>query len=270
MSVSYFIEGVVHMNVLKLDRCDPRDLEGAVASEKFDGVQARWNGREMITRTGQPINAPLWLLDSLPDCWLVGELWAGYGTFDAVSAAVRSRGGTHPGWGAVRYKVWQAPAVDLGPHTDRVRQIPIRGEPKSHLRALLASVVERGGEGLVVETHLGDRLKLKPIQTADGIVTDHLPGRGKYVGQTGALMLRLDDGQSMRLGSGLSDALRSSPPPIGTVVEFCYQGRTRRGLPRFARFRRVRVETEIPHDEPLSARPRLPWWLVLWRALCSA
>jgi DNA ligase-1 len=42
------------------------------------------------------------------------------------------------------------------------------------------------------------------------------------------------------LGSGLSDALRREPPPIGVWVTYRYRDRTPSGLPRFASFLRVR------------------------------
>jgi DNA ligase-1 len=42
------------------------------------------------------------------------------------------------------------------------------------------------------------------------------------------------------LGSGLSDAQRRDPPPVGAWVTYRYRERTPSGLPRFASFVRVR------------------------------
>ena len=61
---------------------------------------------------------------------------------------------------------------------------------------------------------------------------------------TGALEVESADGRRFRLGSGLSEADRAEPPPIGSWVTYRYNGLTSTGLPRFARFLRVRVEFE--------------------------
>ena len=76
---------------------------------------------------------------------------------------------------------------------------------------------------------------------AEAVVVGHVPGRGKYAGQTGALLVALPDGRRLRLGSGLPDAVRRNPPPAGTVVTYRFNGTHASGLPRFARFWRVRA-----------------------------
>jgi DNA ligase-1 len=57
---------------------------------------------------------------------------------------------------------------------------------------------------------------------------------------TGALLVQMTSGQRFVLGSGLSDALRRDPPPVGAWVTYRYRERTPSGLPRFASFVRVR------------------------------
>ena len=71
----------------------------------------------------------------------------------------------------------------------------------------------------------------------------HLPGKGKYTGMLGALLVQREDGTRFRLGSGFKDAQRAKPPAIGSFVTYRYNGLTANGLPRFARFLRVRDET---------------------------
>jgi DNA ligase-1 len=56
----------------------------------------------------------------------------------------------------------------------------------------------------------------------------------------GALEVRTPDGLQFAIGSGFSDAERADPPPVGSWVTYRFNGRTRRGLPRFARFLRRR------------------------------
>lgn len=91
-----------------------------------------------------------------------------------------------------------------------------------------------------------DLLKLKSFEDAEARVIGHLPGRGKYAGQTGALLVETPSGQRFRLGSGLPDALRRAPPPIGSVVTYRHNGTHASGLPRFARFWRVRADQPPP------------------------
>jgi DNA ligase-1 len=57
----------------------------------------------------------------------------------------------------------------------------------------------------------------------------------------GALLVELEDGRRFRLGTGFSDAERADPPAPGSLVSFRYDGLTTHGLPRFARFLRVRT-----------------------------
>jgi DNA ligase-1 len=82
--------------------------------------------------------------------------------------------------------------------------------------------------------------KLKPELDEEGLVVGHQAGQGRLKGQTGALLLQMPSGQRFALGSGLSDALRRDPPPLGSWVTYRYRDRTPSGLPRFASFLRVR------------------------------
>ena len=127
-----------------------------------------------------------------------------------------------------------------------------RVRDRAELDALLATVVAAGGEGLVLQ-HEGARyragrsdgvLKYKPHDDAEARVIAHTPGRGKYRGMLGALVVERADGLRFRIGSGFSDAERASPPPVGSIVTYRYNGLSSRGMPRFARFLRVR------HDPP--------------------
>ena len=66
------------------------------------------------------------------------------------------------------------------------------------------------------------------------------PGKGKYVGKTGALWVEIDGGVRFYIGSGLTDRQRTNPPLIGSVITFKHQGFTINGVPRFASFMRIR------------------------------
>jgi DNA ligase-1 len=83
-------------------------------------------------------------------------------------------------------------------------------------------------------------LKVTPWLDAEASVVAHLPGKGKYAGMLGALRMEMPDGRRFSLGSGLTDALRRNPPPVGTLVTYRYRELTQNGMPRFPRYLRVR------------------------------
>jgi len=118
---------------------------------------------------------------------------------------------------------------------------------RESLEKRLAEVLAGGGEGLMLhradapyQTGRSDALlKLKPWQDGEAEVIAHLPGKGKYAGQLGALRVRTADGREFSLGSGLSDAQRREPPPLGSIVSYRFRELTAKGMPRFASFWRL-------------------------------
>ena len=241
------------------------DLALYLVSEKIDGVRAFWDGRELHTRQGHVINAPGWFTENFPPLPLDGELWIGRGEFDRLSGTVRRQTPDDAQWRQVRYLIFELPQA---PGTFRERALTLAtlvaasGVPwlqaveqfelgsRTALSRKLDEIVRAGGEGLML--HRADALyttgrsdvllKLKPWNDAEATVIGHQPGRGKYAGMLGALRVRGADGVEFMLGSGLSEADRRDPPPLGTVITYRYRELTRQGIPRFASFHRVREE----------------------------
>lgn len=118
------------------------------------------------------------------------------------------------------------------------------------LLAKLQELEQQGAEGLMLHHQdalyktgrSSDLLKVKSYQDTEAEVIGYRPGKGKYQGMVGALIVKMPDGKTFAIGSGLTDALRQTPPPIGTLVTYRYNGFTKKGLPRFARFMRVRED----------------------------
>jgi DNA ligase 1 len=119
---------------------------------------------------------------------------------------------------------------------------------RTELQRRLSAVLKIRGEGLML--HLADApystgrgdvlLKLKPWLDAEATVIEHLPGKGKYLGMLGALLLETPDGRRFRLGTGFSDAQRRDPPAVGSLITYRYRELNQNGLPRFASFLRER------------------------------
>lgn len=239
---------------------DPRPY---LVSEKLDGVRAHWDGHVLRFRSGRQINAPAWFTSALPPTPLDGELWLGRGRFETVSGIVRTDPPDEAGWRQLRYMIFELPGGegDFAHRAQRIKTLVAetnlpwlqaveqrRVPDRARLEAWLADVIDGGGEGLMLHRadapYLTGRsdvlLKLKRWQDAEGIVTAHLPGSGRLQGMVGALEVRLADGRLLRIGTGLSDAQRRSPPALGAQITFRFRGYTRTGLPRFASFLRVR------------------------------
>lgn len=238
-------------------------------SEKFDGMRGYWDGEKLLTRNGEHIEAPVWFTAGWPKIPLDGELWVGHGQFSRAVSTVRKKIPDEAQWRMLHFMVFDLPAHP-GSYTERnaalqtvIAQI---GQPWVHhveqfkvadqaaLKAMLRRVVKQGGEGLML--HRGasfyrairsdDLLKLKPYEGAEAKVIAYLPGKGKYANTLGALEVQSADGLRFRLGSGLSDADRRHPPQIGKWVTYRYNGLNEKtGIPRFARFIRVREDMTL-------------------------
>ncbi|PAV25500.1 DNA ligase [Tamilnaduibacter salinus] len=243
------------------------DLSAYLVSEKYDGFRAFWTGQRFLSRRGNPYHAPDWFTEPLPDRPMDGELWMGRGRFAELSGAVRKDEPVDREWRSIRFMVFDLPVRDMPfrdrlmtlkslvraadtPHLKLVKQQPV-GDREA-LAARLDQVVDAGGEGLMLKRadslyHAGrsdDLLKVKRHRDAEAEVIRSLPGEGQFEGMMGSLLVELENGRRMRIGTGFSHAERENPPEPGAVITYRYYGRTSTGLPRFASFMRVRRPAE--------------------------
>jgi DNA ligase 1 len=230
-------------------------------SEKLDGIRAYWDGEKLWSRHGNTISAPAWFTKQLPHVALDGELWTGRNRFEIASSAVLDAEPSDGAWRQIHFMVFDLPQ-DPHPFEQRLAtlnalrsvlpefaQIVLQRQLASRDELLdeLHRVVAMGGEGLMLHRadslYRGDRsndlLKLKPSRDAEARVVGYTAGRGKYVGQIGALIVETRQGVRFSVGSGLSDQDRLEPPKLGTWITYRYQTLTANGVPRFARFLRV-------------------------------
>lgn len=239
-------------------------------SEKFDGVRGYWDGQTLWTRGGERVAAPTWFTAAWPQVAMDGELWAGRGQFAKAVSTVRQQTPDDDAWRAMRFMVFDLP-THSGPFSERIPALNglisqidqhwVQSVPQfkvaSHqaLEALLHKTVKNGGEGLML--HRGaslykgqrsdDLLKLKIHEDAEARVVAHIPGKGKYLGKLGALLVEMPalegrSAQRFKLGTGFSDAQRKNPVAIGTQVTYRFRGLNDSGIPRFASFMRVRED----------------------------
>ncbi|MDH5394551.1 MAG: DNA ligase [Gammaproteobacteria bacterium] len=239
-------------------------LKNYWVSEKLDGVRAYWDGRQLLSRQGNRFNAPEWFTKQLPNIALDGELWIARSSFDEVSAKVRTKSNNKAGWKNIKYMVFDLPASKQR-FTKRLQQLQtiIQSLHAKHIQAVrqykvashkalmqkLDDTVKSGGEGLMLHSgrsyyksgRNNDLLKLKKYSDAEAVVIQHLPGKGKYKGMLGSIVVQMPDQKQFKIGTGFSDQQRKQPPAIGSVITYKHFGKTSNGIPRFASFLRIRT-----------------------------
>ena len=255
--------------VLLAERWDgAQDPSGWWMSEKLDGVRAYWDGKALVSRLGNAFAAPAWFLAGLPDTPLDGELWAGRKQFQRAVSIVRRQDGSEL-WKGITFVVFDAPTLDA-PFEDRLARcralLEGAGEPHARvhehqpcasveaLRAELARIEALGGEGIMLRQpgsrYVAGRsttlLKVKSFRDAEARVVGHVPGEGRHQGRLGALLVERPGGTRFSVGTGLSDAERAAPPPIGSVITYRYQELSEAGVPRFPSYVGVREDVRLP------------------------
>ena len=235
------------------------NVSGWLMREKLDGVRAFWDGTKLISRSGKTFTAPLWFTRNFPAFALDGELYIGRGSFERTVSMVNTTA-SHEGWREVAYHVFEVPhttggLLDRLAHAKPYEGVYLKIIPQlacpSHekLMAFARSITDAGGEGAVVRRgdtpyqtgRLASAVKVKFYEDAECTVTGTTQGEGKYRGMAGAILCDYE-GQTIKIGTGLSDHDRAYPPLIGARVTFKYYGRTAKGTPKFATFIRQRSE----------------------------
>jgi len=238
-------------------------IAGRWMSVKLDGVRAWWTGDRFLSRLGNEFFAPQWFKDLMPKgVALDGELFAGRGNFHKAISAVRKKVPNDAEWQGITYVVFDAPERS-GVYEDRIEYLKtlyptwrdtskgacvrILGHVKcksvAHMVSFLEKEEAKGGEGIMLraaeslyeEGKSWTLLKVKSFFDDEGIVTKHVPGRGRHKGRLGAVMIDWN-GVEFKAGTGFTDKQRNSPPSIGSKVTFRYEELTHKGKPRNPRF----------------------------------
>ena len=232
-------------------------------SEKLDGMRGYWNGKNLLTRQGNPIYLPKGFSDNWPNVPLDGELWSARGKFQEIISCTRKKTPSPKCWQHIKFMVFDLPESTLH-FSQRIQQInQYLAQSSSQTIAMITQftltnnkqlftkldeVVALGGEGLMLHHkkayyHSGRNahlLKLKPYQDAEATVLKHIKGKGKYKTMLGALLVENAQGIQFKIGTGFSDNERQHPPKIGSKITYKYIGKTKRGVPRFASFLRIK------------------------------
>jgi DNA ligase-1 len=233
-------------------------------SEKLDGIRARWDGRQLISRGGKLFHPPAWFVAYFPAEALDGELWMERGSFEKTASVVLTDQPTAD-WRRVRFMLFDLPEHP-GNFSERIKRMQktvilidspylavvpqFRVNTQEELMQKLDEFVAAGAEGLmlhhqdaVYQTERNPHLlKLKKYQDAEATVLAHNQGKGKYKNMLGSILVEIENGIKFKIGSGFSDIQRLNPPPIGSVITFKFFGETANNIPRFASFIRMKAK----------------------------
>jgi DNA ligase-1 len=240
------------------------DVTQYYVSEKLDGIRAYWNGHQLISKQGNIFTAPTWFIASFPTTAMDGELWIARQQFETVSGIARTQDNQNEQWKQIKFMIFDLPKSTASfeqrinkmqtlvtdtnsPYLQMIEQQKITNTEA--LFDLLNKVVMGKGEGLMLHhqdalyqtKRSRDLMKLKKFEDAEATVIAYLPGKGKYEGLLGAILVKNEEGVTFKIGSGFSDEERSTPPPIGSLITYRFTGKTNNNIPRFASFVRIRV-----------------------------
>ena len=246
---------------------------GMLMSEKYDGVRAIWNGKELRTRANKLIYAPTWFTANFPaDVALDGELFTEYGKFQETVSIIKKIIPINSEWRKITYKVFDSPSLP-GTYAERYEALKnvvasmcktpcavdyVRQSVVTSIEQMdskYKSVLAHNGEGLVlrnpkmsyVPKRTKDLLKVKPIDDNEAIIVNMIEGKGKDSGRMGALVVELKNNRSkkFKIGTGFTDALRHNfwnrkEYFKGKLATFSYKGLTNAGKPRHPVYVRMR------------------------------
>ena len=250
-------------------------------SEKYDGVRAYWDGQQLWTRHGHRIARARLVHRRLAHA---AARRRAVGRARPLHRRLIGRGPRHPRRRRMARTALHGVRSAGAPRPLRRSACPtsqrllagstnpvVQAVPQHKLAddaALASPAAARpccaGGEGLMLHRgaslYRGERnddlLKLKQHLDAEATVIGHVPGKGKYQGMLGALLVQTPEG--LRVPAGQRAARRRScitAPPIGSQVTYRYLGLHPNGAPRFASFVRVRRTELSPWHAPPGAAP---------------
>lgn len=242
-----------------------KDYTGYWMSEKLDGIRAFWTGTELLTRNGNKIAAPTSFTYGLPNQALEGELWAGRGNFHLVQQTVLDDVPNTQAWARITFMLFDIPGA-VRTFDERIASlntiVATSKNPQINVvpHSLVSSNVQiiekldeierQGGEGVMLRVanasyksgRSNTLIKLKSYSDAEAMVIGYKAGKGKYSGMMGSIIVESAEGLQFLIGSGFTDSERENPPSIGTKINFRYNGKTQNGVPKFARYIKVRED----------------------------
>lgn len=236
--------------------CNPK---GWFASEKLDGMKARWIDGQLITRSGQTLPATEEFLSQLPNFDVEGELYLGQGKFhDTATLRIPK----HPLWNSIDFyifdvvdykKSWKERQEKLKKKIVETEQIHILQwheiNSLSHLKKCFERVCKNNGEGVVIidpnsmykDGHVDCMYKWKKLCDAEAKIIGYKVDDDKRLAS-----LLVDNGtKKFNIGTGIKQKERYTYEkcfPIGAYVSYTYELLSSTGKPRTPVLKGIRFD----------------------------
>lgn len=241
-----------------------QDISGFVMSEKLDGVRGYWDSKKLLSRQGKQILAPDFWTQNFPPFAIDGELYTKRDDFENIASIINSSK-KRDDWRNIKLYVFDVPDangtlierlevlqnfLDSNPN-EFIKIIPqIKISSKEQMEEFFTNIVQNGGEGVVLRDpnlpyeakRSTQALKYKKQNEANCKVIKINQGKGRYKDLMGSVDCEMLNGIKLKIGSGFSDKNRANPPKIGEVITFKYEQLNKNGVPKFARYLRVRID----------------------------
>jgi DNA ligase 1 len=263
----YFLLLIIIINLYSIELQKPKiydkqkhEIKNWLMSEKLDGIRAYWDGKNLYTKNGNKIYAPIWFLKDFPKFELDGELWTKRDDFENIQNIILDKTPSLK-WKEITYNIFEVPNakgnfeerlliiknyLDKNPN-NYIKIIPqIICKNQEHLERYLEELINKKAEGIIIKNpninyfygRSDEILKVKKFKDDEGLVIGHNYKDKKFK----SLKVKLENKVVFNLGGGFSDKERLNPPKIGDIVTFKYYGFTKNDKPKFASFLRVRKE----------------------------
>ena len=234
--------------LLKLSEYKGQNVGGWLASEKLDGVRAYWDGRNLLSRNGKILAAPVGWSAHFPPFALDGELYTVRGEFEKIQSTVMDKTPSVAAWSEIKFYVFDVPEASgglldrlgelenfilknpqAGQNLKIIKQVKVKDN--AEFEAFAEAVIAKGGEGAVVRE---PNVPYERKRSKNALKYKKFKGSNPDE--------QIPYGVKFKVGSGFSDEERANPPKIGSVITYKYQNLTAKGLPRFPIFLRVRED----------------------------
>ncbi|RDU72200.1 DNA ligase [Helicobacter brantae] len=240
-----------------------KNAQNYLYSEKLDGVRAYWDGEVLYSRGGKRLSPPSFFTQNFPPFAIEGELWSKRGDFEGIASIVKSSKNPK-NWEKLKFYIFEVPNQKGGilqrlevlesylsthpaPFIQIIPQLQV--SDSKELMQKLDAITKLGGEGLVLrdknESYYTGRskkaMKLKAYLDRECKILSYTQGEGKFASQVGSIICQ-DKNKTFKIGSGMSEDFRKNPPKLGTIITYKYFGLTKKGLPKFPIFLRIREE----------------------------
>lgn len=228
-------------------------------SEKLDGIRAYWDGKQLLSKNGNILHAPIWFTKNLPKFELDGELWTKRNDFESIQNIVLDKKPSKD-WKKITYNIFEVPNTK-GNFLKRLERIKtwqkinnnqylkiitqIQCRDKTHLDAYLNTLISKKAEGIIIKDGSLEYFKgrsrsiLKVKKFFDGeaeVIGINYKSNDKFK----SLILKMKNNIVFNLGNGFTKEEKQRHPKIGDIITFKYYSLTKYGKPKFASFLRIR------------------------------